>query len=88
MKKLSIAVLVLAAAAAILYAATLAQAGFECEACVLFEGRRACGTARAGSVAEARRTALTTACATVTSGVTSTLRCQAEPPLSLDCRLP
>lgn len=88
MKKLLIAVLVLGLGAGLLYATTLAQAGIECEACVGFEGREACGTARAGTLADAQRTALTTACATVTSGVTNTLRCQAEPPLSLRCREP
>ena len=85
MKKLLGVAVALALAGGVLYSATFAQAGFECEACVRFDGREACGAARAVSESDAMRTALSTACATLTSGVTSTLRCQANPPLSLTC---
>jgi len=77
-----------AAAAAALYAATIAGTGFHCEACVAFEGRNACRTATGPSRDEAERAAIATACALVTGGVTQTIACQGLEPVSLDCREP
>jgi hypothetical protein len=84
--RVAIALAATAAAAAALYAATLAQVGAECEACVRHAGRAHCATAAAATREEAERTAIATACAAITSGVTGTLQCQAAVPTSLDCR--
>ena len=75
----------IAAAVALLYFATLGQAGVECQACVTFGGRERCGSARAATEADARRSAVATACAPLTRGVTETLDCERKPPQSLRC---
>jgi len=75
-----------AAVAAALYAATLAQAGSECRACVRFGGGEHCAAARAGSREEAGRAAVATACAAISSGVTASIQCEASEPLSMECR--
>lgn len=77
---------VLLAVAGVLYFATLSQAGFECEACMEFQGRQSCRTVAGPSEADARRGAISNACATLTSGVTETLRCEGAPPVRLECR--
>jgi len=78
----------IAAVAALLYAATLSGADTECEACVRYEGRDACRTARAAGRDEAERTAIATACALVANGVTATIQCQGLEPVKLTCRNP
>ncbi|MDJ0864480.1 MAG: hypothetical protein QNK03_00130 [Myxococcota bacterium] len=85
MRRLVLTVLGLAAAGAVLWSALASLARFECEACVEFEGRPACRTAAAATREEAERSAITTACAVVTNGVTATLQCHATPPRSLRC---
>jgi hypothetical protein len=86
MKRGLLVAVAVAAVVGLLYAATLAQAGFECDACMRHDGREACRTAAATSREDAERTAISTACAVLTSGVTATIRCQATPPVSLVCR--
>jgi hypothetical protein len=74
-----------AASGFVLYRATLAGAGFHCDACVRFEGREACKAATGPTRDEAERAAIATACALVSRGVTSTIACQALEPVSLTC---
>ncbi len=88
MKRWLLGLGIAAAAVAALYAATLADAGARCEACVSFEGREACKSATGPSRDEAERSAIATACALVTGGVTQTIACQGLEPRSLDCREP
>jgi hypothetical protein len=88
MKRWLVGIGIAAAAAAALYAATVAGTGVRCEACVSFEGRSACRTATGSSRDEAERAAIMTACALVTGGVTQTIACQGLEPVSLDCREP
>lgn len=76
---------VAAAVVAALYTATLAGAGVHCEACVLYEGRHACKAATGVTRDEAERSAITTACALVSSGVTASIACQGLVPVSLTC---
>lgn len=77
----------IAAGVGLLYFATLRQAGIECEACVAFGGHQRCGTARAVGEVEARRSAISTACAPLTRGVTETLDCERAEPQSLRCEV-
>jgi hypothetical protein len=84
-KRLALGLVITAAAAAALYAATLAGVGVECEACVTYEGRQACKAATGPSREEAERSAISTACAVVTGGVTRSIECQRLEPLSLHC---
>jgi hypothetical protein len=86
-KRVAIGLALVAAIVALLYYATLAGADTECEACMRYEGREACRTAIGVGREEAERTAIATACALVSSGVTGTIRCQALAPVKLECRL-
>lgn len=61
----------------------------ECTACVKFQGRGPfCATAAASDETEARSTAIYTACASVTSGVTEVIACKNTRPVSLHCESP
>jgi hypothetical protein len=77
--------LLLAVALVGLYWFTVSQQAASCEACVVFQGRRACRSASATSEEEAQRHAIATACALVTRGVTEDLACQRTPPERLRC---
>jgi hypothetical protein len=57
---------------------------FRCQVCITFKGRRDCGTAAAQTEMEARRTATTTACAQISSGITESNQCENTPPDSLE----
>jgi hypothetical protein len=84
-KQLAIGLAVAIAAGGLLYYATLAGAGTECEACMRYEGREACRSATGVDRDEAERTAIATACALISSGVTDTIRCQGLEPVKLEC---
>jgi hypothetical protein len=53
---------------------------YRCQICITFKGQRACGTAKAQSESDARRTAVTIACAQISGGVTETNQCENTPP--------
>lgn len=76
---------VVVAAGAVLWTATLSHVGFECEACVRWDGRDACKSATGADQLEAERAAINVSCAQVARGVTAAVGCQAQPPLSLRC---
>jgi hypothetical protein len=86
MKQLAGGLAVIAAVVALLYAATLAGAETECEACMRYEGREACRTATGSSRDAAEQAAIMTACALVSNGVTATIACQGLEPVKLSCR--
>ena len=85
MRQWTIGIAVVVATGGLLYWMTLAGAGTECEACMRYEGREACRSATGADRQEAERTAIATACALVSSGVTDTIRCQGIEPLKLTC---
>lgn len=85
MKRWLVGLAIAAAAVAVLYGATLAGAGFHCDACVAYEGRDACKSATGVTRDEAERAAIMTACALVSGGVTQTIACQGLMPLSMTC---
>lgn len=76
---------VVAAGVAILWVTTFAHVGFECEACVHWNGREACRSATGADEPAAHQAAIAVACAQVASGVTGAVGCQQQPPLSLTC---
>jgi hypothetical protein len=84
-KRVLLVVLALAGGVALLYAATVAQAGFECEACMRFGGHEHCASAAAGTRDAAEQAAVMAACGALTGGVTASLQCQGGQPLSLRC---
>jgi hypothetical protein len=59
---------------------------FQCHVCMVFEGRRDCRTASAGTRDDALRTAITNACAQLSSGVIQSSQCENTPPESVTWR--
>jgi len=78
---LLIAALVLAA----LIQATLSAMSVECAVCMDHNGRRSCATVSAEDRSQAMSQATSTACATISSGVTDGIRCSNSPPVSARC---
>ena len=81
----SIAIAAAAIFLAALVFATTREAAVECEVCMEFAGETACRTARAGDREAALRGAVSTACAVLSSGVTSGMACDRTPPRSVRC---
>jgi hypothetical protein len=65
--------------------ATLRESGVRCEACVDFEGARACRSVAAADREQAVDQAVATACAVLARGVTEAFACQRSVPSSLHC---
>lgn len=65
---------------------TLSAQKAECEVCVVFNGQRNCATASHATEDEAARSAQSTACGPVTSGMNDAIACDATPPVSRQCR--
>ena len=76
---------ILAFAALLLYS-TLSAQKFECEVCVTFNGRDNCATARGSSEMEAERSAQSTACGTIASGMAESINCGNVPPRKRVCK--
>ena len=81
-----LAIVVVLAFAAYLLWSTLASQRDECRVCVEFSGRTNCASASAASAAEAERSAQTTACGPVTSGMNEGIACSRRRPLTVACR--
>jgi hypothetical protein len=56
---------------------------FRCEVCITFKGRHDCRTGTAQTRMEAQRTAATTACAQLSSGIIESNQCENTPPDSV-----
>jgi hypothetical protein len=76
----------LLAFAALLLYSTLSAQKAECEVCVTFNGRENCATARGADEVEAERSAQTTACGTIASGMAETINCGNVRPTVRRCR--
>jgi hypothetical protein len=63
---------------------TIAQ--YECDVCVTFQNGRVCRTAASGERKAAIESAVTSACASLASGMTESIRCQNTAPDSITCR--
>ena len=57
-----------------------------CEVCMRYNGREMCRTVGGSTADEAREAAITNACAFLSSGVTDSMACQRQTPLSQNCR--
>lgn len=86
MRRVLLVAAALALFAGVLWKTALDEAAVACEACVAFGGRTQCGTVRAATREDAAARALSHACSIATTGVTDTLACERQPPLSLTCR--
>ena len=62
-----------------------AERAVRCEVCVTFKGLDNCATASATSEQEAARSAQSTACATISGGVTDGIACDKTPPRQRSC---
>lgn len=65
---------------------TLSAQKVVCDVCVEFKGKRNCATASHSSQDEARRSAQTTACGTISQGMDESIACDRTPPTSVQCR--
>ena len=59
---------------------------YECEVCVAFQGDAVCRTAASGTREASIESAVTSACGTLASGMTESIRCQNTPPVRIDCQ--
>ena len=78
--------LIVAGFVVLLLWSTMASQQAECEVCVEFKGRRNCATASAATEAEAARSAQTTACGTISSGMAESVLCGDVAPVSRRCQ--
>ena len=58
----------------------------ECEVCLTFNGESVCRTAASGTREAAIESAVTSACGTLASGMTESIRCQHTPPDRVTCK--
>lgn len=59
--------------------------GYRCTICVAFRGQTECRTVDGPTLLEARRGAVTNACAYLASGVTDSMACERTQPTKADC---
>ena len=64
---------------------TLSAQKVTCQICVQFNGSRNCASASHETEAEAVRSAQTTACGPLSSGMNDIIACEARPPVSQTC---
>ena len=79
--------LIVAGFAVLLMWNTVSSQQVECEVCVEFKGRRNCATASAASETQAAQSAQTTACGTVSSGMSESVMCGDVQPVSRRCQV-
>jgi hypothetical protein len=78
-----IALAFVALVGALMYTSLQGVTQHRVEACMSFNGRDNCRTARGESEADAKRTAIDNACADITNGMTEIVSCQNSEPKSL-----
>ena len=81
-----ITLVVLALFGVLLLLNTLEAQKATCTVCVQFGERRNCATASHESEVEARRSAQSTACGPIASGIEQSLACDRMAPASVECR--
>ena len=80
-----VALLALLAIGGFVIVSSFRIAGVRCEVCIEFDGARACRAVDAANEKDALAAARTNACAQLTSGVTNSMRCERQEPLSSSC---
>jgi len=81
----SITILALLAFGALLLFNTLAAQKSQCEVCVEFNGKQNCASASHENEQEAARSAQTTACGVLASGMDQSIACSRTKPVSVQC---
>jgi hypothetical protein len=82
-KTVAIGVVFVLGVVAFLIYSSLHIAKYRVEVCVAFRGRNECRTASADTQDHALRSAQSNACALLVSGVTDTMQCEHENPVSV-----
>jgi hypothetical protein len=82
-----VTIIAIVAFGALLLFNTLSAQKVACEVCVEFNGRQNCATASHENETEARRSAQTTACGTLASGMDQSIACDRVVPKSSQCRI-
>ena len=85
MARIITGVVLAAAFVSVLVMALMKEAQVECEACIEFQGRRACRTTIASSRERAIGGATSNACAVLSAGVTAGIQCGNTQPSSISC---
>jgi len=83
MRKVVVGIAGIAIFIAILFYLTLGLKQHGVEVCMSYQGRQNCAKASAETRDKAVRTATTTACALIASGVTDSLACERSTPVSV-----
>jgi len=65
---------------------TMGLAKFNCEVCVEFHVKTACGRAAGTKQDEAIRSAVSVACSDLAAGRTENIACEATPPKTMSCK--
>lgn len=84
-KRILVVTAVLLVMAFIIYS-SMETAVVSCEVCIEFQGKTQCRKASGATREEAVRTATTSACATLTVGMTESIQCEGTRPKSITCR--
>ena len=63
---------------------TMNMSQVKIKACMQYEGRTNCATASGATKEFATRTAISTACASISGGVTGTIGCEGSKPVSIE----
>jgi len=82
-KTVAIGVVFVVVVIAFLIYSSMHIAKYRVEVCVAFRGRNECRTASADTQDHALRSAQSNACALIASGVTDTMQCEHENPVSV-----
>ncbi len=87
MKKSTVITLLIAVGfAGLLLYSTLSAQQVECEACVTFKGQTNCASASGVNEEEALKTAVNTACGTISAGMAESIQCAGMPPQRPVCK--
>lgn len=81
-----VTIVILAAFGILLFYNTVSAQKVECTVCVEFNGRQNCATASHSSEEDATRSAQSTACGILASGMNESIACGRVTPLSAQCK--
>jgi hypothetical protein len=81
-----VGLLFIVAVVAYVIAGSFSVSAHRCEVCMEYRGRSQCRTVEAATIELARDGAIQNACATISGGVTDSMACHRETPISANCQ--
>jgi len=81
-----VGLLLLLGVVGVVVAQSLSVDEHSCEVCMGYEGRSQCRAVGAATIEQAREGAITNACAFISGGVTETIACHRQKPISERCQ--